>query len=136
MYALTLWQPWAWAIARAGKDVENRTWPPPKWLIGQRLAIHAGKGWDESWNFWADHDENDPLYECGAGIVAVVTVVGVITMGARPWFDGTGPYGWVLADVVPVDPPIPCRGRQGLWQLPPEVEAELEKRGAVGVHDA
>ena len=29
--ALTLKQPWPWAIVYAGKDVENRTWPvPPK----------------------------------------------------------------------------------------------------------
>jgi len=27
MKAISLWQPWAWAILHAGKDVENRTWP-------------------------------------------------------------------------------------------------------------
>ena len=40
MKALTVQQPWAWAIFH-GKDVENRT---TRWasLTGQRLAIHAG----------------------------------------------------------------------------------------------
>ena len=43
MRALTLWPEWAWAVARLGKNVENRTWPPPKTLEpGARIAIHAG----------------------------------------------------------------------------------------------
>jgi hypothetical protein len=41
--ALTLIQPWAWAFGHAGKWIENRTWTPPTWLIGEPLAIHAGK---------------------------------------------------------------------------------------------
>lgn len=44
--ALTIWQPWAWAItipAPWGKDVENRAWPPPESAIGEPLAIHAGQ---------------------------------------------------------------------------------------------
>jgi hypothetical protein len=27
-----------------------------------------------------------------------------------------GRYAWLLADVRPVDPPIPATGRQGLWE--------------------
>lgn len=27
--ALSVRQPWAWAIVHAGKDVENRNWPTP-----------------------------------------------------------------------------------------------------------
>lgn len=47
MYAICVKQPWAEAIARFGKDVENRTRRPPAHLIGQRVAIHAGKSRDE-----------------------------------------------------------------------------------------
>jgi hypothetical protein len=47
VYALTVKQPWAQAIARFGKDVENRTRRPPARLIGQRIAIHAGRADDE-----------------------------------------------------------------------------------------
>ena len=43
MKALSVRQPWAWAIIHAGKDVENRTW-------GTRyhgpLLIHASKNYD------------------------------------------------------------------------------------------
>ena len=39
MKALTIWQPWAWCIIHAGKDIENRSWATKS--IGP-LAIHAG----------------------------------------------------------------------------------------------
>lgn len=44
--ALTIHQPWAWAIAGGWKPVENRDWPPPRWLFGRYLAIHAGRQYD------------------------------------------------------------------------------------------
>ena len=43
MKAITLYPEWAWAICRLGKQVENRTWRPPANLLGERIAIHAGK---------------------------------------------------------------------------------------------
>lgn len=45
LFAVTVWAPWAFAIAWLGKDVENRLWKRgrlPRWLIGRQLAIHAG----------------------------------------------------------------------------------------------
>lgn len=52
--ALTVWQPWASLIVGAPpsyddkptppqKPIENRGWCPPRQLIGQLVAIHAGK---------------------------------------------------------------------------------------------
>ena len=43
MKALTLHQPWATMVALGSKPYETRSWPPPAKLIGQRIAIHAGK---------------------------------------------------------------------------------------------
>lgn len=43
MNVLTLWEPWAWAMAHAGKWIENRTWAPPATALGQPLVIHAAK---------------------------------------------------------------------------------------------
>lgn len=42
MKALTVWQPWATLIMIGAKPYEFRSWRPPSWLVGQRLAIHAG----------------------------------------------------------------------------------------------
>ena len=49
MRALTVKTPWAWAIARGGKDVENRTWQP-RMLARPAGCIHAGalSGWDKA----------------------------------------------------------------------------------------
>lgn len=44
MKALTVQQPWAWAIIHGGKDVENRT---QLWRHRGPLAIHAGRRWSE-----------------------------------------------------------------------------------------
>jgi hypothetical protein len=43
MKALTVQQPWAWAIFH-GKDIENRT---QLWTYRGPLAIHAGARWSE-----------------------------------------------------------------------------------------
>jgi len=42
--ALTLKQPWPWAICYAGKRVENRTWPVPPKLLNQETTVHGCTG--------------------------------------------------------------------------------------------
>lgn len=41
-------------------------------------------------------------------------------------------YAWLLSDIVPVDPPIPAKGRQGLWEWtdPRAVRDEVAAEGA------
>lgn len=48
MRALSVIQPWTYALLWLGKDVENRDWrsPPPADLIGQRFCLHASKKLD------------------------------------------------------------------------------------------
>lgn len=43
MLALTVWPEWAYGITHLGKPIENRGWTPPRSLIGQDFALHAGK---------------------------------------------------------------------------------------------
>lgn len=43
MRALTIRQPWATLIALGVKTIETRSWRAPRSLIGQTIAIHAGK---------------------------------------------------------------------------------------------
>ena len=47
--AISIRQPWAWAIFHAGKDIENRGPMASKALFrpGLRVAIHASKGMTE-----------------------------------------------------------------------------------------
>lgn len=44
MKALTVRQPWAWAIIHGGKDIENRTTP---WKYRGPLAIHAAVAYSQ-----------------------------------------------------------------------------------------
>ena len=53
MKALSIKQPWAWAIIHAGKNVENRTWATS---YRGPLLIHAGKTFDhEGYQWIMDH---------------------------------------------------------------------------------
>lgn len=132
MHALTIWQPWAWAVAYAGKDVENRTWKPPSWAIGRRIAIHAGKRVDDAdaYKFICDRLGVDALHpdatSVRGAVVCVATLYGTTDRQISVWFGG--PVGWILTNVTPLPRPVPCRGAQGLWALQPAaVAAVLEQ---------
>lgn len=54
MKAISLWQPWASAVAVGSKRFETRSWQFPESLAGQIVAIHAAKRWrsaEESFAF-------------------------------------------------------------------------------------
>lgn len=133
--ALTLWRPWPWAILHAGKRVENRGWPPPRWVIGHRIALHAGKRFDAEaarcMNRLAPLRTCPPSPEQPTGIVGVARVVrcleaptgGLYDDSIERWF--VGPYGWVLDDVVALPRPIEWPGAQGLWHMPPALEQQI-----------
>lgn len=132
MKALTLWRPWEILVVSGIKRVENRPWSPGKRLaVGERFAIHAGQKWDVSCIPMAQR-LGIPFALFGGkyypqSIVGVVTFLGCVEESDDPWF--FGPFGWLLADPVAFDP-VPCRGAQGLWALPVEVEAEVSRRTA------
>lgn len=47
LLALSLLQPWLWAILEGYKTVENRPWKPWPSVIGKRIALHASLGYDK-----------------------------------------------------------------------------------------
>lgn len=111
MRALTCKQPWASLIASGRKTIENRTWAPPAALIGQRIAIHAGAGWDKNGETHGVARE-----ECPASRVVCTAVIDrVVTTSDDPFW--IGPVGWVLRDIEPCDGPE-IKGKLGLWHLP------------------
>ena len=120
MKAITICQPWAWAIARGIKTVENRTWRT--WYAGS-LLIHAGK----SRTWFTGEELNDGTPEpapssCVFGaIVAVCRIVGCVRL-TDPRVVGNlfaeGPWCLMLDDVRTLRDPIPWQGAQGLWECP------------------
>ena len=114
MKALTIHQPWAWAIAQGYKDVENRTW-----RTNHRggLLIHAGKTFDDAGYLWIQNEIGLALpsksqFKRGY-LIAVVTLMDCVTEHDSPWF--TGPYGFLLADAMRFNP-IQYRGMPGLFE--------------------
>lgn len=97
MKAITVRQPWAWAIVAGGKDVENRT---AAWAYRGPLAIHAGLRWSDRGAdsslirgaFGKDLDELDPAFRFGA-LIGIVDLVDVHI--AQPEIlTQTGPRSW------------------------------------------
>lgn len=138
MKALTIQQPWAWAIIRGGKSVENRS---TRWQYRGPLAIHAGKGWaGDDALAKVDQLTDAPINTGGFILGAIIGVVDLIdvhhslsnacTCGSNPWAEravnasGYYPIHLVLANPRPVRP-IPCKGALGLWTVPDDIAAVL-----------
>lgn len=125
--AITIRQPWAWAIVNGEKPVENRTQPLPRKFLGEIVAIHAG-------NFRFDDDDVEAASRLSqrlidstslttGAVVGFARLVGSIrrrselkTEKDRKWFHG--PHGWLLEDVVLLAEPVRCNGQLGFWRLP------------------
>ena len=162
MKALSMWQPWASAVAFGSKRIETRSWATK---YRGPLAIHAARRCVKGelihyaccWNWkGALHQvllgdqPREYLHEAlpfGA-IVAVCALVDIRSTGTftqqeldvlrmPPGLQGElyswterqmgdfslGRYGWVLERIRMVDPPVPFRGRQGLFNVPDELIA-------------
>lgn len=122
--ALSVRQPWPWAILYAGKDIENRSWQAVNHGLNQRgrIALHAAKGMTrEEYEDAADFMAGlgiivPPPHELPRGcIIGSVEVIDVVTKSESRWF--FGPRGLVLRDPIPCEP-IPCSGALGYfaWQ--------------------
>lgn len=129
--ALSIRQPWAWAILHAGKDVENRDWSEryqgfrdAQAMFGRDFLIHASSGMTraEYEDFVGaapiPHDLRVPTMADlqKGGIVGIATLVGVAFAHPSPWF--FGPVGLLLRNPRPL-PFIPCKGMLGFFR--PEI---------------
>lgn len=141
MPTLTLHQPWASLIALGYKTCETRSWKPPRHIIGERIAIHAGRFMPELLPETID----DVLTERVGPLWRGSLPRGAVVATAELWFAGKvvgyGPcvahiqsahrtaevpldeYGdfslgrwlWLLRDVEALWPPHQTRGHQGVW---------------------
>jgi hypothetical protein len=127
---LTLWQPWAHAVAHMGKRIENRDWTPPVWLVGQRFAIHAGLHFDQSAAELLGVSRDQVAF---GAVVATAVYAGYVEseaqlpQGQEEWW--SGPSAWVLDGVRTLREPLACRGWPGLWYLPLGVERRIREAG-------
>lgn len=125
MKALTLWRPWDQAILYGGKCFENRPWSLWRSMIGERIALHAGKKYDIDGANWMREEGfyvPPPVTGSPMGITGVVVFDRVIherEAPEDPWF--MGPFGWHIGEKHALDEPIPCAGQQGLWNVPDEI---------------
>jgi hypothetical protein len=144
MKIISLWQPWASLICIGAKLIETRHWPTS---YRGPLAIHAAMKWD--YETAAALEAANPVLRAAGlpaldrplprgAIVAVCRLVGCEQShgpGRWPTLErafgdlAEGRWAWRLADVRALDPPVPCRGMQGLWTvpdglLPPVVDGE------------
>ena len=134
MQVLSVRQPWAWAIARGHKEIENRTWDATYRGV---LAIHASlrvdaEGPGNPLIRAAGWDASDPLAGTG-GIVAVASLVDICTAAKAGEPCGCGPWAepgfchWQLGGVWALPEPIMTIGQPGLWTPAPEVAAALAR---------
>jgi len=140
MKALSVLQPWAWALIHGPKRVENRTW---RTSYRGPLLIHAGLSrrlFGRGLNLEAVGPERlfvpeakveallpglPPVEQLTFGsIVGLVQLVDVCRfedVGADPFAEG--PWCWLLERPQPLAKPIPWRGFPGLFDVPENVVA-------------
>ena len=142
MKAITLWQPWASAVALGLKTVETRSW---RTSYRGPLAIHAGRmpvaevmrarpsdgaaasrhrwNWDyfrEAFRLAAEVELEDlprgVVVAMGLLVDCVPAHSAAVSRLQLPW-GNFAPRRWafLLEDVRPLPEPIPARGLVGLW---------------------
>jgi hypothetical protein len=128
MLALTVRQPWAWAIMAGWKRVENRSW---RTAVRGRIYVHAGRlddapGLDSFRGICEPLHVAPPPFEtlptrAIIGSVEIVDCVPFETI-SDPW--ASGPWCFVLRD------PHPCRtilarGYSRFW----EAKCHIQRNG-------
>lgn len=134
--ALSIRQPWAWAVVNGHKGVENRSrrtnYQGPVLIhTGMRPAPDAHYA-NATIKRILGPDYPYPETLDFGGIVGMAWIVGCVHQSDaslladrdKPWF--SGPYGWILDSARPL-PFTPCRGMLGLFRPPEDVIAEIER---------
>lgn len=139
MKAITVWQPWASLLVSGQKIYETRSWAT---VYRGPIAIHAAKrpvrrtidaldaenGRNTRERFESLFLRPEDLYQLSTGAVvgkALLTrcnlideaFVAKLSPQERALGDfSLGRYAWEFQKMAPVDPPIPAKGLQGLWE--------------------
>lgn len=126
IYALSVRQPWAWAIIHAGKRLENRSGMAITrgGMRPGRICIHASKGMTR--DEYEDAADTIAMITAGkniivprpdelirGGIIGTVTVTGKVKESTDPWF--FGPWALTLESPEALAAPIPVAGELGYF---------------------
>lgn len=154
MKALTLYQPWATLVITGAKRIETRSWAT---LHTRPILIHASARMDDrfisllddphfrdafaaagyEWGHWSEAYGDLPF---GAIIgrttidrcvqVNDVTTRSLDRSSAELAFGDFTPgrWMWFLRNTELLRTPVPCRGRQRLWNVPADIEQRLDLR--------
>lgn len=123
--ALSVRQPWAWAILHGGKVIENRSAGSIRAgkMDCRTIALHAASAMTEDeykWGAWrlAQHGQTCPRPDAlpRGAIIGQVDVVDIISESDSEWFGGQ--MGLVLENPVACTP-IPCTGALGYFEWQP-----------------
>lgn len=131
MIALSIRQPWAWAIMRAGKDIENRDWMTE---YRGRILVHASKGGTKKdYEFARGYIQErtslvvpDKKEIVVGAILGAVTVVDCVDGSDSAWF--MGPQGFVLKDPYELPEPVYCKGKLKFFGVSREVADALKQQ--------
>ena len=123
MRALTIKQPWAWAIIHGGKDIENRDW-----VTSYRgpLLIHAGADHLEYGNMPRGVQKPPETALIFSAMVGIVDLVDIVQDSRSEWVQGL--YGWVLNNPRAFPKPVRCTGQARLWYPSPVIMRSLKKQ--------
>lgn len=115
--ALTVRQPWAWAIVEGLKRVENR---PKRTHLRERIYIHAGRLADPK---SVEHCRRlcakagvkmpDPKTLITRALIGTVTIYDCVPPFRNAW--AFGPWCWLLEKPRKLARPIPMSGALGFW---------------------
>jgi len=105
MKALSLKQPWGWAVVEAGKWIENRKWNTN---FRGKFLIHVSKNFDyEGYQWLLDRKDKigmeiPPIDSfVRGGIIGQAEIIDCVKKHDNMWF--FGPYGFVLKDIKPLE---------------------------------
>lgn len=110
MMALSIRQPWAYAILHFGKDIENRSWST---RFRGPVLIHAPRKIDHDALIDLPWEHDLPETFPVGGIVGQAEIVDCVSQSQSPWF--CGPFGFVLSNAKPL-PFRLCRGALGFFE--------------------
>lgn len=151
LLAVTLWQPWAWAMIWAGKDVENRPGKmgsPTGWI-----AVHVGMHWRDDYVQGALDDMRQAAkasgseahclaaaaVRCDALRSQLGSIIGFVDIARwaprsellhSPWTQRSPGYGAVVRNRIALPTQVMCRDgfHRGVWRVPASVEQQIREQ--------